>query len=227
MDSTNQPTAGLGKGTEVIGAESLIKLKLGIWGRPTRMPSLPKGHKVICGCDQGLGKHMYVCETLEDMQQLYGEYESGNAISIYWYSSGDPAFIKLVESGLFIPNEAGAYLDSRRVPERPESETLVNRAMAVVDSASVPEGNSIFPPIILSKVSQVQVTGEIWVDIIVDGKIIGELFYENGKWKIDDKNMQRGENAEWALETYGRKIFEEAQRQATEKFPDGKPTWTG
>jgi len=55
------------------------------YDRPTRFFTPPKGHKVICGFDQGLGEKLYVCDTLEDMQRLYDAYAMGGATSISWY----------------------------------------------------------------------------------------------------------------------------------------------
>ena len=83
----------LGKRSEIFGAELLKSLSIG-YGRPSQMPSLPKGHDVICGYDQGLGERMFVCKSLEDMQQLYDAYASGGALYIYWYSGEDVVFIR-------------------------------------------------------------------------------------------------------------------------------------
>ena len=85
----------LGKKSEIFGAE-LIK-SLSVSGRPSRMPSLPQGHDVICGYDQGLGERMIVCESLEDMQQLYDSYARGGALRICWYSGEDVGFVQVLD----------------------------------------------------------------------------------------------------------------------------------
>lgn len=89
------PLVELGKKDEIFGAELLQRLQ-GVYGRPTRMPHLPEGHSVICGYDQGLGERMFVCNTLEGMQQLYDAYAMGGALNIRWYSGEDPGFIQVI-----------------------------------------------------------------------------------------------------------------------------------
>lgn len=84
----------LGKKTEIFGADLLKRLSL--YGRPTTMPRVPTGHNVICGYDQGLGERMIVCESLEDMQQLYDAYARGGALQINWYSGEDAGFITVM-----------------------------------------------------------------------------------------------------------------------------------
>src|SRR5438270_12247091 len=85
----------LGKKDEIFGAELLREVQ-GIYGRPTSMPRLGKGDKVICGYDQGLGERMFVCESLADMQQLYDAYYQGGALQIHWYVGPEPGFITLL-----------------------------------------------------------------------------------------------------------------------------------
>lgn len=88
----------LGKKSEVVGADKLVTLQ-GIHGRPSRLPRIAEGHKVICGYDQGLGERLFVCETLGDMQQLYDAYARGGALQIHWYSGDDPGFIVILQGG--------------------------------------------------------------------------------------------------------------------------------
>lgn len=85
----------LGKKSEVLVADKLQKLT-DVHGRPTKLPFLHGNEKVICGFDQGLGEVLYVCDTLEDMQQLYDAYAKGMALSIYWYKGADPGFIIII-----------------------------------------------------------------------------------------------------------------------------------
>lgn len=94
-DQNAPPLAELGKKDEIFGAELLQPLQ-GIYDRPTRMPHLPEGHRVICGYNQGLGERIFVCNTLEGMQELYDAYDSGGALSIRWYSGKDPGFIAVM-----------------------------------------------------------------------------------------------------------------------------------
>ena len=84
----------LGKKSDVFGVELLQALE--IYSRPTSMPIVPSGHEVVCGYDQGLGERMIVCETLEEMQELYDAYARGGALRIYWYSAPDVGFITIV-----------------------------------------------------------------------------------------------------------------------------------
>lgn len=62
----------LGKRSDVFGDQEIAKLR--IFGEPSQFPRLPEGHNLICGYDQGLGERMIVCETLEDMKELYQKY---------------------------------------------------------------------------------------------------------------------------------------------------------
>lgn len=85
----------LGKKDEIFGADQLRSIP-GISGRPTRMPSLEEGESVICGYDQGLGERMIVCESVEDMQQLFDAYAGGGALRIAWYAGKDPGFVTVI-----------------------------------------------------------------------------------------------------------------------------------
>lgn len=61
------------------------------------MPKPPSNEDpIICGYDQGLGERMIVCETLDDMQQLYDAYARGGAVRIQWYVGPDPGFITVL-----------------------------------------------------------------------------------------------------------------------------------
>ncbi len=85
----------LGKKSECFGTERLVPLQK-VYGRPTQLPYVPEGSKVICGYDQGLGERLFVCESVEDMQQLYDSYARGGALTIKWYSGDDPGFIQII-----------------------------------------------------------------------------------------------------------------------------------
>lgn len=50
-----------------------------------RMPHLETDEKVICCYDLGLKEKFIICETLEDMQELFTIYTEGKAIRINWY----------------------------------------------------------------------------------------------------------------------------------------------
>ncbi len=84
----------LGKKDQIFGAEKLVPLTIS--GRPTKMPSVPTDHAVICGYDQGLGERIIICATLEDMQELYDAYARGSALSIHWYHGEDPGFVQVL-----------------------------------------------------------------------------------------------------------------------------------
>lgn len=81
----------LGKKDEVLGVmvENLRAISDDFWkrieGRPTRMPITTRDELVICGFDQGLGEKLLVCESLEDMQELFDKFNQGYALRIAWY----------------------------------------------------------------------------------------------------------------------------------------------
>ena len=81
----------LGKKDQVFGADQLIPLK--IEGRPTQLPTTPEESKVLCEFNQGLGERIIVCNTLEEMQELYDAYATGGALRIKWYHAKDPGFV--------------------------------------------------------------------------------------------------------------------------------------
>jgi hypothetical protein len=85
----------LGKKHEIFGAHLLRPLNIG-YQRPTQMPALNEGDAVIAGYDQGLGERMIVCDTLEDMQQLFDAYARGGALTLTWYLGNDPGFITVL-----------------------------------------------------------------------------------------------------------------------------------
>lgn len=82
----------LGKKDEIFGADKLVPLR-DVYGRSERLPFLKKDESVIAGFDQGLGERILVCETLEDMQQIYDAYARGFALRLNWYRGDDPGFI--------------------------------------------------------------------------------------------------------------------------------------
>lgn len=88
----------LGKKKEIAGAENLRLLKVygeiqvDSLGRPTRFPVLLGDDKLVAGYDQGLGERMIVCESLEDMQQLWDSYAAGWALNLNWYA-GDVVYL--------------------------------------------------------------------------------------------------------------------------------------
>ena len=59
-------------------------VSLDIRDRPTKMPEIPTGDEVVCGLDQCEGEEIFICETLEDMQNLYDEY----AAREWWCGGG-------------------------------------------------------------------------------------------------------------------------------------------
>ncbi len=76
----------LGKKDEVIGLKVTDLVPLSdIWQRPTSMPRVGENEVVLCGYNQGLGERMIVCESLQDMQELYDAYAGGGALNILWY----------------------------------------------------------------------------------------------------------------------------------------------
>jgi len=55
-----------------------------LYGRPTSMPYLQKGEKIIGIYDQGLGEKEMPCSSLAEMQELYDSYASGMALKLRW-----------------------------------------------------------------------------------------------------------------------------------------------
>jgi hypothetical protein len=82
----------LGKKSETFGNDLLKPVNL--FKRPTEMPKLGEGERVICGYDQGLGERMIVCDSLADMQTLYDAgIVNGGALRVKWYTAPDPGRI--------------------------------------------------------------------------------------------------------------------------------------
>lgn len=89
----------LGKKDQIFGADKLERLDVRYFntrGEPTSFPILQEDTFVVCGYDQGLGERIIICESLEDMQQLYATYARGSALSIKWYTAKDPGFITIL-----------------------------------------------------------------------------------------------------------------------------------
>lgn len=56
--------------------------------RPTALPHLTEGHRLLCGYDRGFGEELYLVETLEDVQQMWDWADVGGVIvSPVWYSA--------------------------------------------------------------------------------------------------------------------------------------------
>ncbi len=91
----------LGVKNKIFGAEKLRPLRsytdfqVDTRNRPTRMPTLGSQEMVIAGYNQGLGEWMFVCESLEDMTELWDSYASGGALTLNWYA-GDPVFLIVI-----------------------------------------------------------------------------------------------------------------------------------
>ena len=68
--------------------------------RPTRMPRAPTGKKIIAGfalsTTSPAFERMLVCETLEDMQEIFDAYARGGAMALYWYFGEDPGFLTVI-----------------------------------------------------------------------------------------------------------------------------------
>lgn len=54
--------------------------------RPAQLPSLPEGHRLFAGFDQGLGEQLMLVETLEDAQYLWDRQDFMLASPV-WYSA--------------------------------------------------------------------------------------------------------------------------------------------
>jgi len=83
----------LGKKEDVFGIVRLSLVQCNPDRAPDKTPEIPEGHSVICGYNQGLGERLIVCETLEDMKQIWGMYAKGFAVAIAWYSGPDPGYL--------------------------------------------------------------------------------------------------------------------------------------
>ncbi len=53
--------------------------------RPRQFPSLPSGHQLVCGVDDGNGERIIICPSFESMLALHREYEKGHVAHITWY----------------------------------------------------------------------------------------------------------------------------------------------
>ena len=88
----------LGNKKEVAGAEGLRRLAYrevprGRDGRPSDMPKLQPGERLIAGFDRRIYETLYVVETLADAQYLWDEYAKGLASDLYFYAGADPGFV--------------------------------------------------------------------------------------------------------------------------------------
>lgn len=54
--------------------------------RPTALPSLPEGHRLFAGYNQGLGEKLVLIETLKDAQDLWDS-QDNMLESPVWYSA--------------------------------------------------------------------------------------------------------------------------------------------
>lgn len=79
-----EATARAFGGSTKIGVALISQKPITIRGRPTSMPSLQKDERVVGVYDQGLGEKMGVCNSLEEMQDLYDAYARGLAITLKW-----------------------------------------------------------------------------------------------------------------------------------------------
>ena len=64
--------------------EELKPLTGAPYNRPTTMPFLSEGQKVVGVYSQGFGEKILVCDTLADMQSLYDSYARGMALRLRW-----------------------------------------------------------------------------------------------------------------------------------------------
>ena len=84
----------LGKKKEVENQiNNLVLLDLP-FERPISIPHTTVDSVVICGFDRGIYVIMYVCESLEDMQELFDSYAKGMAVNIRWYTGEIPRLEK-------------------------------------------------------------------------------------------------------------------------------------
>jgi hypothetical protein len=78
----------LGRKEQAVGTKvsNLIEVH---YMRPTSFPLVSPGEAVICGYNQGLGEHLFVCESLDDLQELWDRYATGYTLgctlTIAWY----------------------------------------------------------------------------------------------------------------------------------------------
>lgn len=89
---------------------------LDVRGRPRSMPLVHGATVVICGYDRGFGEVLFVCESLEDMQERYDAYSQGWALRIKWYR-GEISEVLVVEVGP--DEEASAGIIARACPNVP------------------------------------------------------------------------------------------------------------
>jgi hypothetical protein len=66
----------------IIGAEHWPCIS--IPKNPSRMPEIPKGHKVVCGLECDDGELVFICETLDVVERLQAE-ATAHRTNISWY----------------------------------------------------------------------------------------------------------------------------------------------
>lgn len=71
--------------SQIVDAERVLHPIPATTKRPKRFPSLPRGHRLVCGIDHGSGERIILCSSLESMLALHREFEEGRAVEIAWY----------------------------------------------------------------------------------------------------------------------------------------------
>ncbi|MFZ2836369.1 MAG: hypothetical protein WAZ21_03540 [Candidatus Saccharimonadales bacterium] len=71
------------------GLENLQRVKISLSERPIAMPQLPEGHHLFAIYDRLSGEQVVLCETVEDVQQLWDGYNRGGLITLAFHSTND------------------------------------------------------------------------------------------------------------------------------------------
>lgn len=68
----------------IIGIAPDRWIRITIPENPTKMPKIPKGHKIVGGIHCDDGERLFICETLEAVKELQNEATARHA-DLLWY----------------------------------------------------------------------------------------------------------------------------------------------
>jgi hypothetical protein len=71
------------------GLENLQRVNISLSKPATVMPRLPDSHSLVAIYERLSGDQVVVCESVEDVQQLWDSYNMGGLISLSFHSTND------------------------------------------------------------------------------------------------------------------------------------------
>jgi hypothetical protein len=74
-----------GRKSQIENPEQLLRFPINRY--PAKMPKIPKGHTIVCGLEQdgAEGERMAICETLEDVQNVWRKSSVLRSVHVSWY----------------------------------------------------------------------------------------------------------------------------------------------